>query len=160
MSGSTIYQHIYCEDIPIVKELHEQALRTPKEISLGPVRMKLKDGRFEAFNIKWKQFRNPWTGEIEYIVARYTPFKAQQVQQQLQQQQQLPQQPQQPHQLQQLPTVLAAAHQTSLSMNQQEAADASAGEANDANLIKYLMEDFNQQTNAAPVTLNHFRYTT
>ena len=155
MSGSTIYQHIYCEDIPIVKELHEQALRTPKEISLGPVRMKLKDGRFEAFNIKWKQFRNPWTGEIEYIVARYTPFKAQQVQQQLQQQQQQ-QQPQQPHQLQQLP--ILAAHQTSLNMNQQAGTDASAGEANDANLIKYLMEDFNQQTNAAPVAINHFRY--
>ena len=53
-----------------------------------------------------------------------------------------------------------AAHQTSLSMNQQEAADASAGEANDANLIKYLMEDFNQPTNAAPVAINNFRYTT
>ena len=55
MNGSTIYQHIYCDDIPEVKVLHEQALRTPQEMSLERVRMKLKDGRFEAFNIKWKQ---------------------------------------------------------------------------------------------------------
>ena len=38
------------------------------------------------------QFRNPWTGEIEYIVAKYSPCKSQQLQQEhpinVQQQQQ------------------------------------------------------------------------
>merc|ERR1719295_707987 len=122
MNGSTIYQHIYCDDIPEVKVLHEQALRTPHEMSLERVRMKLKDGRFEAFNIKWKQFRNPWTGEIEYIVARYSPCKSQQLQQEhpinVQQQQQR-----------------QVTHQ-SITNTQQAVAD--------ANLINYLIADFAQ----------------
>jgi len=72
LNGSSIYEHVQYEDIPEVSSYHRQALRTRDELNFGPIRLRLKDGKFESFNVKWRQFRNPWNNEIEYIVAKYT----------------------------------------------------------------------------------------
>ena len=33
-------------------------------------RFRAKDGKFVKLESKWKQFRNPWTKEIEYLICK------------------------------------------------------------------------------------------
>ena len=87
LNGTSLYEHIQYDDIPAISECHRNALKSPQEVNvhlIGPqnsyrnfhqvqspfFRFRAKDGKFVKLESKWKQFRNPWTKEIEYLICK------------------------------------------------------------------------------------------
>ena len=83
--GSSVYDHVQYDDIPEISKSHTATLRGLDEtgnierkhinscvnVAVGPFRFRCKGGSLIYLEGSWRQFRNPWTKEIEYIVARY-----------------------------------------------------------------------------------------
>ncbi len=69
--GTSVYEHVQYDDIPATSENHRKALRFGDEVRSGAFRFRAKDGRFVSLYARWKNFRNPWTKEIEYLVTRF-----------------------------------------------------------------------------------------
>ena len=66
-----MYEHIQFDDIPALSECHRNVLKKPGEEILTPYyRFRAKDGSFVKLESKWKQFRNPWTKDIEYLISK------------------------------------------------------------------------------------------
>jgi len=70
LTGTSLYEHIQYDDIPAISECHKNALKNPQEVRSPYFRFRAKDGKFVKLESKWKQFRNPWTKEIEYLVCK------------------------------------------------------------------------------------------
>ena len=70
LNGTSLYEHIQYDDIPAISECHRNALKKKEEVQSPFFRFRAKDGRFVKLESKWKQFRNPWTKEIEYLICK------------------------------------------------------------------------------------------
>merc|ERR1719397_1764213 len=70
LNGTSLYEHIQYDDIPAISECHRNALKSPQEVQSPFFRFRAKDGKFVKLESKWKQFRNPWTKEIEYLICK------------------------------------------------------------------------------------------
>ena len=84
LNGTSLYEHIQYDDIPAISECHRNALKSPQEVNIPTLycsnhhqqvqspffRFRAKDGKFVKLESKWKQFRNPWTKEIEYLICK------------------------------------------------------------------------------------------
>merc|ERR1719285_900669 len=70
LNGTSLYEHIQYDDIPAISECHRNALKQPKEVRSPFFRFRAKDGTFVRLESTWKQFRNPWTKEIEYLICK------------------------------------------------------------------------------------------
>ena len=68
--GTSLYEHIQFDDIPALAEAHRTVLKKTEEIVTPYFRFRTKDGSFVRLESKWKQFRNPWTKEIEYLISK------------------------------------------------------------------------------------------
>jgi len=68
--GTSLYEHIQFDDIPAISECHRNVLKKPEELCTPYYRFRAKDGTFVKLESKWKQFRNPWTKEIEYLISK------------------------------------------------------------------------------------------
>ena len=68
--GTSLYEHIQFDDIPALAEAHRNVLKKNEEICTPYFRFRTKDGSFVKLESKWKQFRNPWTKEIEYLISK------------------------------------------------------------------------------------------
>lgn len=68
--GTSLYEHVQYDDIPVIAECHRNTLKTPEEVLTPFFRFRTKEGKFVNLESKWKQFRNPWTKEIEYILCK------------------------------------------------------------------------------------------
>ena len=68
--GTSLYEHIQFDDIPAISECHRTVLRKPEEVMTPFYRFRAKDGSFVKLESKWKQFKNPWTKEIEYLISK------------------------------------------------------------------------------------------
>ena len=68
--GTSLYEHIQFDDIPAISECHRNVLKKPDELNTPFYRFRAKDGTFVKLESKWKQFRNPWTKEIEYLISK------------------------------------------------------------------------------------------
>ena len=68
--GTSLYELIHADDIPKIIEVHKRVLQNKEEILTPTFRLKTKSGKFLSFKSKWKQFRNPWTKDIEYIICK------------------------------------------------------------------------------------------
>ena len=69
--GSSVYEHVLYDDIPGLVEGHRRALKTKEEVKVASIKFRCKDGRFVSLQSSWKQFQNPWSKEIDFIVAKY-----------------------------------------------------------------------------------------
>jgi len=69
--GSSVYEHVLYDDIPGLVEGHRRALKTKEEVKVASIKFRCKDGRFVSLQSTWKQFQNPWSKEIDFIVAKY-----------------------------------------------------------------------------------------
>lgn len=65
-----MYEYYHHDDIPQLAESHKAALQGQKQIVTPTYRMRCKDGSFVRVQSEWKSFRNPWTKEIEYLIAK------------------------------------------------------------------------------------------
>ena len=68
--GTNLYELTHSDDIPKIIECHKKVLKSKEEIVTPPFRLRNKSGKYLTFQSKWKQFRNPWTQDIEYIICK------------------------------------------------------------------------------------------
>ncbi|XP_017333565.1 basic helix-loop-helix ARNT like 1b isoform X3 [Ictalurus punctatus] len=70
--GTSFYEYFHQDDIGHLAECHRQVLQMRDKISTNCYKFKVKDGSFITLRSRWFSFMNPWTKEVEYIVATNT----------------------------------------------------------------------------------------
>ncbi|KAG8224686.1 hypothetical protein J437_LFUL003801 [Ladona fulva] len=70
--GTSMYEYYRHEDIPRLAEAHKSALTSACGVTTQVYRFRTKDGSYVPLQSEWRSFRNPWTKEVEYLVAKNT----------------------------------------------------------------------------------------
>ncbi|KAF5905123.1 aryl hydrocarbon receptor nuclear translocator-like protein 1, partial [Clarias magur] len=70
--GTSFYEYFHQDDIGHLAECHRQVLQMRDKIHTNCYKFKVKDGSFITLRSRWFSFMNPWTKEVEYIVATNT----------------------------------------------------------------------------------------
>lgn len=68
--GTSMYEYYYHEDIHAIAECHKCALQNSERVTTKIYRFRTKDGGFVRLQSEWKSFKNPWTKDIEYLIAK------------------------------------------------------------------------------------------
>lgn len=68
--GTSMYEYYHHDDISTIADFHKCALQTIEKISTNVYRFRTKNGDFVRLQSEWKSFKNPWTKEIEYVIAK------------------------------------------------------------------------------------------
>uniref|UniRef100_A0A182NGX3 Cycle n=1 Tax=Anopheles dirus TaxID=7168 RepID=A0A182NGX3_9DIPT len=68
--GTSMYEYYHHEDIPALAESHKAALQGTQCVTTSVYRLRTKETGFVRLQSEWKSFRNPWTKEIEYLIAK------------------------------------------------------------------------------------------
>ncbi|CAH0545897.1 unnamed protein product [Brassicogethes aeneus] len=68
--GSSMYEYYHHDDIHAIAECHKVALQSTERVNTNVYRFRTKDGGFVRLQSEWKAFKNPWTKEIEYLIAK------------------------------------------------------------------------------------------
>ncbi|KAK9500395.1 hypothetical protein O3M35_001672 [Rhynocoris fuscipes] len=68
--GTSMYEYYHKDDITNLAESHKSALQGKEPIKTKVYRFRSKDGNYVNIQSEWKSFRNPWTKEGEYLVAK------------------------------------------------------------------------------------------
>lgn len=70
--GTSIYEYCHPCDVRSLADSHRAALAILDELTSAPYRFKTKSGGYLCLVTKWTTFKNPWTKEFEFVVARHT----------------------------------------------------------------------------------------
>ena len=70
--GTSIYEYCHPCDVRSLADSHRAALAILDELTSAPYRFKTKSGGYICLVTKWTTFKNPWTKEFEFVVARHT----------------------------------------------------------------------------------------
>ncbi|KAM9461108.1 basic helix-loop-helix ARNT like 1b [Clarias gariepinus] len=70
--GTSFYEYFHQDDIGHLAECHRQVLQMRDKIHTNCYKFKVKDGSFITLRSRWFSFMNPWTKDVEYIVATNT----------------------------------------------------------------------------------------
>lgn len=65
-----MYEYYHHEDIPALAESHKVALQGTDQVTTSIYRLRTKDNGFINVQSEWKSFRNPWTKDVEYLIAK------------------------------------------------------------------------------------------
>lgn len=65
-----MYEYYHHDDVHIVTECHKCSLQMNEKITTKIYRFRCKSGGFVRLQTEWKAFKNPWTKEIEYLIAK------------------------------------------------------------------------------------------
>lgn len=66
-----MYEYYHHDDISALAESHKVALQQSNEKVTTPVyRLRTKDHGFINVQSEWKSFKNPWTKDSEYLIAK------------------------------------------------------------------------------------------
>ncbi|XP_035792727.1 uncharacterized protein LOC118466938 isoform X1 [Anopheles albimanus] len=68
--GTSMYEYYHHEDIPALAESHKAALQGTQCVTTSVYRLRTKESGFVRLQSEWKSFRNPWTKDIEYLIAK------------------------------------------------------------------------------------------
>ncbi|XP_072763925.1 basic helix-loop-helix ARNT-like protein 1 isoform X3 [Anoplolepis gracilipes] len=68
--GTSMYEYYHHDDIPHLAESHKAALKTSERVTTQIYRFRSKDANFVKLQSEWKSFKNPWTKDIEYLIAK------------------------------------------------------------------------------------------
>lgn len=68
--STNMYEYFHHDDIPELSEAHKSALQGLEKVRTKVYRMRTKDGAFARVQSEWRGFRNPWTKDIEYLIAK------------------------------------------------------------------------------------------
>ncbi|XP_032685430.1 protein cycle isoform X3 [Odontomachus brunneus] len=68
--GTSMYEYYHHDDIPHLAESHKAALQTTERVTTQIYRFRSKGANFVRLQSEWKSFRNPWTKDIEYLIAK------------------------------------------------------------------------------------------
>lgn len=67
--GTSMYEYYQHDDVSHMAEAHRKALMHGK-ITTPIYRFKTKDKGFVRLQSEWKSFKNPWTKDVEYLIAK------------------------------------------------------------------------------------------
>ena len=70
--GTSTYEYCHPEDVRNLADSHRLALASKTDITSKPYRYKTKGGSYLYIQTKWTNFKNPFTKEFEFLVARNT----------------------------------------------------------------------------------------
>lgn len=65
-----MYEYFHLEDLRNLSEAHRSALQTLSNSRTQTYRFRLKDGGYIRLQSDWRPFKNPWTKDLEYIIAK------------------------------------------------------------------------------------------
>lgn len=68
--GTSMYEYYQHDDIPALAESHKTALQTTEKITTSIYRFRTKDNEYIRLQTAWKSFKNPWTKDVEYLIAK------------------------------------------------------------------------------------------
>nr|CAH7751330.1 unnamed protein product [Callosobruchus chinensis] len=69
--GTSMYEYYHNDDIRTLADCHKMALKTvDAAVTTGVYRFRTKTGGYVRLQSEWKSFRNPWTREIENLIAK------------------------------------------------------------------------------------------
>ncbi|XP_021933115.1 protein cycle isoform X2 [Zootermopsis nevadensis] len=68
--GTSMYEYYHHDDILHLAESHKAALQASDRVTTQVYQFRSKDGCFVRLQSEWKSFRNPWTKDVEYLVAK------------------------------------------------------------------------------------------
>ncbi|XP_058793226.1 basic helix-loop-helix ARNT-like protein 1 isoform X2 [Phymastichus coffea] len=68
--GTSMYEYYHHDDIPHLAESHKAALQSSERITTQVYRFRSKAASFVRLCSEWKSFKNPWTKDIEYLIAK------------------------------------------------------------------------------------------
>lgn len=68
--GTSMYEYYQQDDIPALAEAHKTALQATHKVTTSIYRFRTKDNGIVRLQTEWKSFKNPWTKDVEYIIAK------------------------------------------------------------------------------------------
>lgn len=68
--GTSMYEYYHNDDIQTLSEYHKTALQNNERVNTKIYRFRTKDDGFVRLQSEWKAFKNPWTKEIECVIAK------------------------------------------------------------------------------------------
>lgn len=68
--GTSMYEYYQYEDIPALAEAHKSTLQSTEKVVTSIYRFRTKRNDFVCLRSVWKTFKNPWTKEIESMMAK------------------------------------------------------------------------------------------
>ena len=68
--ATNMYEYFHHDDIPALAEAHKSALQGVEKVRTCVYRIRSKDGSFIRVQSEWRGFRNPWTKDVEYMIAK------------------------------------------------------------------------------------------
>ncbi|XP_055315404.1 basic helix-loop-helix ARNT-like protein 1 isoform X3 [Sitodiplosis mosellana] len=68
--GTSMYEYYKYEDIPALAEAHKNTLQSTEKVVTSVYRFRTKRNDFVSLRSVWKTFKNPWTKEIESMMAK------------------------------------------------------------------------------------------
>ncbi|KAL1456758.1 hypothetical protein WDU94_001461, partial [Cyamophila willieti] len=70
--GTSMYEYFHHKDIAHLAESHKSALQNSSPVTTSVYQFKNKGGAYVQLQSEWKNFRNPWTKDIEYLISKNT----------------------------------------------------------------------------------------
>lgn len=67
-----MYEYFHHQDIPLLAEVHKAVLVSTETITTPLYRFRGRNGNCVRLQSSLTAFRNPWTRDIEYIIAKNT----------------------------------------------------------------------------------------
>ncbi|XP_050542938.1 protein cycle isoform X3 [Daktulosphaira vitifoliae] len=67
--GTSMYEYFHQDDIARLVDIHKATLQDGKPKDTEIYKFRAKDKTYVYLRSEWKSFRNPWTKDIEFIVA-------------------------------------------------------------------------------------------
>ncbi|XP_073975077.1 basic helix-loop-helix ARNT-like protein cyc isoform X3 [Rhodnius prolixus] len=68
--GTSMYEYYHKDDITNLADSHKSALQGKEPVTTKVYRFRSRDGNYIHIQSEWRSFRNPWTKEGEYLVAK------------------------------------------------------------------------------------------
>ncbi|XP_041673927.1 protein cycle isoform X2 [Drosophila eugracilis] len=72
--GTSFYEYFHNEDIAALMESHKMVMQMPDKVTTQVYRFRCKDNSYIQLQSEWRAFKNPWTSEIDYIIAKNSVF--------------------------------------------------------------------------------------
>ncbi|XP_052848941.1 protein cycle [Drosophila gunungcola] len=72
--GTSFYEYFHNEDIAALMESHKMVMQMPEKVTTQVYRFRCKDNSYIQLQSEWRAFKNPWTSEIDYIIAKNSVF--------------------------------------------------------------------------------------
>lgn len=68
--GTSMYEYFHHKDIAGVAESHKAALQSAEKITTPVYGLRTKHNGFINVQSEWKAFKNPWTKDVEFLIAK------------------------------------------------------------------------------------------